>query len=104
MKECKDTDGKDPVIHNENKRIASVSQCALVCKASKASMFAFGTNDYGEPSCNDKGCQCICEISAASNGTCEQEFNKGFRLFRYKPTGKSTPIVSQLFFKLSIFS
>ena len=62
--------------------------CASHCKG-KASMFAFGTNDYGNDRCNTEGCRCLCETSATEKGTCEIKDHDGYRLYRYPNANNS---------------
>ena len=62
-------------------------------------MFAFGTNDYGNSRCSNDAptltkaysptlnvgskCQCLCETSASSDGTCKEVRHTGYRLYKY---------------------
>ena len=62
--------------------LPTVDDCASQCKG-EASMFAFGTNDYGTYRCNDEGCQCLCETSATEKGTCTRADHDGYRLYKY---------------------
>ena len=55
--------------------------CANACKG-VASMFAFGTNDFGTDRCTSEGCQCICESGADEYGMCTTKDHKGYRLYR----------------------
>ena len=64
----------------------SVSECANQCKDTTL-MFIFGTDDYGEIRCNDDGCHCYCETSAAPNGTCDEVNHNGYRLYRIMGNG-----------------
>ena len=66
-------------------QLTSVDDCASQCKG-VASMFAFGTNDFGTNRCNDKGCSCYCETSATVEGTCERVDHNGYRLYKYGMT------------------
>ena len=59
-----------------------VDECASRCKG-VASMFVFGTNDYGEARCWDEGCSCYCETSATEEGTCSTVNHRGYRLYKY---------------------
>ena len=86
--ECFDPEGQPHIIYTENEEINSVDGCATKCKSTKASMFSFGTLDYGDPGCNDKGCQCICEISASKDGSCKHVINSAVRLYKYKLPSK----------------
>ena len=78
--------------------VPSIRDCAAACKG-RSSMFAFGTNDYGNSRCsNDYSkltwrlrpelkvvlkCQCLCETSASSDGTCKEVRHTGYRLYKY---------------------
>ena len=78
--------------------VPSIRYCAAACKA-LSSMFAFGTNDYGNSRCSNdyskltwklrpelkvvSKCQCLCETSASSDGTCKEVGNTGYRLYKY---------------------
>ena len=68
--------------------MSTIEECAKGCEA-EASMFAFGTNDYGKNRCIEAGCMCLCETSASSDGTCNQVSHMGYRLYKYKPDGKA---------------
>ena len=63
-------------------KLPTVDDCASQCKE-VASMFAFGTNDYGTDRCNDDGCQCLCETSAREEGQCTRVNHNGYRLYKY---------------------
>ena len=73
-------------------------KCAEICYG-VSTMFAFGTNDYGNPRCNKDGCTCLCETAATSDGTCNIQDNTGYRLYRiyqeYKHLG-NTKIISAI--------
>ena len=64
----------------------SIAKCAKACSG-VASMFIFGTNDFGKKRCNRKGCKCICEVEAAYDGTCNTKRHRGYRLYRYDTWG-----------------
>ena len=85
--ECNENNDQKHILHTEEVGIVSVNDCAAKCKLTKATMFAFGTLDYGKPGCNDKGCQCICEIFASEDGTCTKISNVAVHLYRYKTPG-----------------
>ena len=68
-------------------RMVSPGECASACNG-VASMFAFGTNDFGVPRCDGNGCQCLCETAAADDGTCDSVQHKGYRLYRFRADGK----------------
>ena len=61
--------------------------CAIACEAKGVSMFIYGTNDFAtkesENRCNEDGCSCYCEKSAASDGTCTTTDHLGYRLFKF---------------------
>ena len=62
-----------------------IYECAQKCK-DISSMFAFGTNDFGNPRCIKGGvCKCLCETSATKQGSCNQVDHKGYRLYRFRP-------------------
>ena len=65
----------------------SIDDCAEACKG-QASMFAFGTNDFGVDRCEDSGSKCLCETSARADGTCDVVEHKGYRLYRFSAPGK----------------
>ena len=72
-------------------QLSTLSDCATFCKSGaipgNATMFAFGTNDYGTNRCySDEKCKCLCELAASSEGTCTQTNHKGYRLYRYIDT------------------
>ena len=60
----------------------SVDGCAEACKG-QASMFVFGTNDFGVDRCEANGCKCLCETSAKADGTCDVVEHTGYRLYRF---------------------
>ena len=60
-----------------------LSKCADECRDMIASMFSYGTNDGGE-TCDDDGCECICETYANTDGTCEKTPHDGFHLYRFE--------------------
>ena len=64
--------------------VSSIGGCAAACKG-LSSMFTFGTNDYGNARCTNSNskCQCLCETSASSDGTCEEVHHTGYRLYKY---------------------
>ena len=59
-----------------------IYECASKCKG-VASMFVFGTNDFGVNRCDSNGCECYCETSATVEGTCSQRNHEGFNLYKY---------------------
>ena len=62
--------------------IFTLEECARKCKT-EASMFAYGTNDFGTERCYDQKCKCMCEPTASADGTCNHKMNNGYRLYRY---------------------
>ena len=64
-----------------------ILDCAKECKG-KASMFIFGTNDFGNDRCSEEGCHCSCETSATPGGTCNMVTNTGYRLYKFFDPGK----------------
>ena len=85
------------------KEAMSLSSCADTCKG-KSSMFALATFEFGEYRhcwggflgigsgchpyrCRDGGCECVCEVDARKDGTCEHKEEKGYNLYRYQQKG-----------------
>ena len=70
--------------------IHSKEACANECNIHDASVFAFGTNDFGSPRCNEKGCYCLCEPAANADGTCSRVSHSGYNLYKIisSKTGK----------------
>jgi len=58
-----------------------IDKCANACKG-VSSMFAFGTNDFGNDRCTSEGCNCICESGADEYGMCTMKDHDGYRLYR----------------------
>ena len=65
----------------------SVDECAEACKG-VASMFAFGTNDFGVDRCNGNGCKCLCETGAVDGYPCDIVNHNGYRLYKYVRSSK----------------
>ena len=70
---------------------STIDGCAKYCK-DKASMFTFGTNDFGfkPDQCeinrwtNGKmACKCFCKTAASNAGKCNQKDSLGYRLYGY---------------------
>ena len=78
VSEKKECDGSE----TRKGKFPSVDDCASQCKE-EATMFIFGTNDYGNNRCNDDGCECRCETSATEEGTCNSINHNGYRLYKY---------------------
>ena len=72
-----------------NKGVSTVDECSKICKG-QSSMFAYGTNDYGNERCTSTGCTCYCETAASMDGTCSQRSHTGYRLYKYKNDGKTS--------------
>ena len=70
-------------------RFETVEECGEAC-GGVATMFIFGTNDFGTARCegNGKQCQCFCETSATDDGSCDITDHNGYRLYKYSPPGK----------------
>ena len=62
----------------------SLAACAESCSG-KASMFAYGTNEFGNNRCaSGRNCRCLCEMASA-NGVCTKQVqHTGFNLYKYK--------------------
>ena len=59
----------------------SIDECAKACNGI-SSMFAFGTNDFGNDRCWSNGCACLCETAANDDGNCDVVGNTGYRLYK----------------------
>ena len=70
----------------ESSTTSTVDECSKACHG-KSSMFAFGTNDYGNPRCDSTGCVCLCETAASTDGKCSQISHSGYRLYKYTNSG-----------------
>ena len=57
-----------------NGRRNSIRDCGSFCNGN-ASMFIFGTNDFGGNACNKTECQCYCASEATIQGTCDTTEN-----------------------------
>ena len=64
----------------------SISHCSNECRG-KASMFIFGTNDFGQNRCYEDGCICVCETGAKDDGTCDMVSHDGYNLYKFKTRG-----------------
>ena len=62
-------------------KLKSLEDCATACRGI-ASMFIYGTTDFGTKRCDSEGCNCVCETPARS-GACEEVDHKGYRLYKY---------------------
>ena len=62
--------------------LTSIDQCAIACK-DLASMFAFGTNAFGDNRYFRDGGYCLCETSANDDGTCDISEHMGYNLYRF---------------------
>ena len=79
---------------------SSLEDCAEQC-GGMASMFIFGTKDYGTIRCNDVGCGCLCETSATTDGLCDQVDHNGFRLYKYVDKGLSLSSIYIIYISVS---
>ena len=81
----------DEKLLDYDSKIKSVDECANACDG-LSTMFAFGTNDFGEERCdNDGNCKCSCETGAHwYDTTCTKKSHLGYRLYKYTVTGKKT--------------
>ena len=84
--EKKECDGLE-ILFNDEESKNSIVDCANECKG-KASMFLYGTNDFGNDRCSENGCSCSCEISATRGGTCNMVSHTGYRLYKFLDNGK----------------
>ena len=88
MAEKKECDGSE-INFNYKTTMATedIGMCAHICRE-KSSMFALGTNDFGNDRCNvdsyKHGCSCLCETGAKPDGTCDIIGATGYRLYKYK--------------------
>ena len=64
----------------------SIEACVAKCRG-VASMFIFGTNDFGYNRCYSEKCACYCETSAKDEGTCNLISHSGYRLYKYYSAG-----------------
>ena len=67
-------------------KMDSIDDCAKACRE-HASMFVFGTNDFGVDRCDLTGCNCLCETGARSDGTCDTADHRGYRLYKFSTSG-----------------
>ena len=84
--EEKECDASEILFMNEDSK-RSITDCANECR-NKASMFTFGTNDFGRDRCHEKGCSCSCETSATPDGTCNMVSHSGYRLYKFIGQGE----------------
>ena len=59
--------------------ITTIDACAQLCHG-KATLFKYGTNDYGNQMC----CHCSCMEGATEAATCHQTPHNGYRLYKYE--------------------
>jgi len=80
-------DGPEIYIKNS----PSVAACAETCSG-KASMFAYGTNEFGNNRCSaDGNCRCLCEL-ASKDGVCDNQVtHSGYILYKYISGGGGKP-------------
>ena len=63
-------------------KFSTTEECATQCSGISF-MFIFGTNDFGTTRCSNEGCDCFCETSSVSPGSCDTQTNDGYRLYKY---------------------
>ena len=96
--EKKECDGAKIAFGNND--VHSLKECAMGCQMIEASMFIFGTNDFGSTGCNEdgnKGCRCYCETSS-TQGECQQKDNNDYRLYKLIQEGNNQKIELSLIF------
>ena len=64
--------------------IATLKGCADEC-TNVASMFIYGIE--GTIGCDPDGCLCVCEAGASPDGTCNQNKNYYYNLYRFIQQG-----------------
>jgi len=66
---------------------SSVEDCAASCEG-EATMFIYGTNEFGNPRCDDSGagCRCYCETAAFDWGQCQTAPHNRYNLYRLLPS------------------
>ncbi len=70
--------------HGEYKgRFQDLVDCANACNG-VSTMFIFGIENRTQSRCNNDGCKCFCETSAAANGTCNMTPHNGYRIYGYQ--------------------
>lgn len=79
MKEKKKCSGSE----STQGKMTSVSDCANACKG-YASMFIFGTNEFGSKHCDEDGCSCYCE----TDKNCDMVSHNGYRLYKFIGSSK----------------
>ena len=84
-KECNGSEILFDIFNQDAKK--SISDCANECR-DKASMFIFGTNEFGNDRCSENGCSCSCETSAAQDGTCNMVSHDGYQLYKFMEQGR----------------
>ena len=87
--ECAGSHSLDEKEYGYGDRIETEEECAKKCRG-LSSMFAFGTNDFGNDRCQNGFCKCICETSATKEGFCHQMSHSGYNLYRFG-SGKLLP-------------
>ena len=87
--ECAGSHSLDEKEYGYGDRIETEEECAKKCSG-LSSMFAFGTNDFGNDRCQNGFCKCICETSATKEGFCHQMSHSGYNLYRFG-SGKLLP-------------
>ena len=65
----------------------TIEECSEKCME-LSSMFAYGTNDFGEFGCVDGRCKCLC-INSDDEKTCDESINQEqYWLYKFKNVGK----------------
>ena len=65
--------------------LATVEECGVQC-TNVASMFQYALAEGA--ACEPDGCFCVCMLDASADGTCTQESDINFNLYRFNTTGK----------------
>ena len=71
------------VEHNYQGNATTIDACSQLCNG-KATLFTYGTNDYGRQMCQKSGCPCYCMKRATEAATCHQIPHDGYRLYKYE--------------------
>ena len=86
-------------IFGHSSEMKLVHECARACEGS-ASMFAYGKGER----CDSDGCMCLCETSAAKDGSCTQRELPDYTLYRFTSSGEYTSNMNYSFYTLIIYS
>ena len=75
----------------KHESIKTVAACATRCEGVSL-MFSFGKTDVKDIyDCVALGCDCVCELNAISNGTCNTRISAGFHLYKYGTSKGANP-------------